>query len=107
MSAKGNNNLHSISLFYFCVYVYVCVGEEGGRKVGGVQGGFYLTKHSDVDAGRGALVLYALMDMADIFSTVVHRGLGEDQAGAHARGGQDISQWLIEVKLRDKYKNKM
>lgn len=105
MSAKGNNNLHSISLFYFCVYV--CVWEEGGRKVGGVQGGFYLTKHSDVDTGRGSLVLYALMDVADIFSTVVHRGLGEDQAGAHARGGQDISQWLIEVKLRDKYKNKM
>lgn len=47
------------------------------------------------------------MDVADIFSTVVHCGLGEDEAGAHARGGQDISQWLVEVKLRDKYKNKI
>lgn len=42
MSAKCNNNLHRISLFYFCVYVFVCVWDEGGRKVGGVQGGFIL-----------------------------------------------------------------
>lgn len=53
-----------------------------------------LTKHSDVDAGRGSLVFNTLVDMADVVSTVGHRGKREDQEGAHVHGGQDVCQRL-------------
>ena len=56
--------------------------------------GLALTQHGDVDAGRGLLVLDALVDMAEVVSTLGHSGMREDQAGAHAHGGEEVRQRL-------------
>lgn len=53
-----------------------------------------LTEHSDVDAGRDRLVLDRLVDMAHVVSAVGHRGVREDQEGAHVHVGQDVCQRL-------------
>lgn len=65
-------------------------------------GGVSLTEHSDVDAGRGSLVLDTLADMADEVSTLGHRGTREDQAGAHGHGGEDVCQWLDLNNLQER-----
>lgn len=51
-----------------------------------------LTEHGDVDAGRGSLAFYILLNVADVVSTVGRRGTWEDEAGAHGHGGQDVCQ---------------
>ena len=51
-----------------------------------------LTEHGDVDAGRGGLAFHILLDVADVVSIVGRRGTGEDEAGAHGHGGQDVCQ---------------
>lgn len=58
--------------------------------------GVSLTEHSDVDAGRGTLVLDSLVDVADVVSTLGHGGTGKDQAGAHVHGGEDFCQ-LVNI----------
>lgn len=75
---KHNNNLSSISLFKFGVCMCLWVS---------------LTEHSDVDAVRGSLVFDALTDVADVVSTLGHRGMREYPVGAHVRWG-DICQRL-------------
>lgn len=47
--------------------------------------GYSLTEHSDVNTGRGRLVLDAFVDMAGVGSAVGKRGAREDEAGAHGR----------------------
>lgn len=57
--------------------------------------GVSLTEHSNVDAGRGCLVLDTLLDMAGVVSTLGNRGMREHQAGSHVHG-QHVCQ-LIDV----------
>lgn len=53
-----------------------------------------LTENCDVDAGGGALVLHALADVADVVAAAGCGDIGEDEAGAHVHGRQDVCQRL-------------
>lgn len=62
--------------------------------------GVSLTKHSNVDAGRGCLVLDTLVDMADVVSTLGNHGMREHQAGSHVHG-QHVCQLINVNNLED------
>lgn len=62
----------------------------------------FLTQNSDVNTGKGLLVLGALVSMADVGSTVGHRSKRKDQAGAHGCGREDDCFGLILNNLEDK-----
>lgn len=63
---------------------------------------FCLTQNSDVNAGIGRLALDTLKNMTDVGSTVGHRRVRKNQAGAHGCGRDDICLRLMLNGLKDK-----
>lgn len=61
-----------------------------------------LTHNGDVNAGIGRLVLDTLENTADVGSTVGHRSMRKDQAGAHGCGRDDLCLRLMLNDLKDK-----
>lgn len=61
-----------------------------------------LTQNSDINAGIGRLVLDILKNMTNVGSTVGHRSMRKDQAGAHGCGRDDICLRLMLNDLKDK-----